>query len=160
MVVTSGRRGASQIANQIQQNMKLFLIAALIVSAATAGYGQCDKKTVLTASKTDHLAGDSSVERSVDGAVTVEFDKTNFTVHPPNEGALTGKIDSFACNWPTPYKAGRTWIKVTLTNEQGESEHVTVIIEGKGGKVILYATGDDEPDKTIRLTADKFEEKN
>jgi len=139
--------------------MKQFLVATLLLTASLAGYGQCGKKTILSASKTDHLIADSSVERSADGTVTVEFDKTTFNVNPPNEGPLTGKVDSFACNWPTPYKVGKTRIKVTLTDANGETEHLTVTIEGKAGKVILYATGDDHPDKTIRLIADTFEEK-
>src|SRR5271163_783824 len=104
-LVTSGSRKASQVAiKQIQPNMKQFLVAALLLTASQAGYGQCEKKTILSASKTDHLIADSSVERSADGTVTVEFDKTTFNVNPPNEGPLTGKVDSFACNWPTPYK--------------------------------------------------------
>jgi hypothetical protein len=146
-------------------NMKQFLVAAISLTAAilfttaTAGYGQCEKKTVLSAAKTDHLAPDSSVQQSDDGAVTIEFDKTTFTVNPPNEGPLTGKVDSVTCNWPVPYKVGKTWMKVTLTNAQGETQKATVTIEGKDGKVIFYARIDNQPDQMIRLIADKFEEK-
>jgi hypothetical protein len=139
--------------------MKQFLVAAILLTAATAGYGQCEKKTILSATKTDHLAADSSVQRSDDGVITIEFDKTTFNVNPPNESPLTGKVNSFTCNWPTPYKVGRTQLKVTLTTAQGEIQNFTVTIEGKAGKVILYAVMDDQPDQKIRLTADKFEEK-
>ena len=139
--------------------MKQFLVAAILLTAATAGYGQCEKKTFLSATKTDHLAADSSVQKSDDGAITIEFDKTTFTVNPPNEGPLTGKVNSFTCNWSTPYKVGKTQMKVMLTNAQGESHNLTVTIEGKAGKVIMYAVMDDHPDQMIRLTADKFEEK-
>jgi hypothetical protein len=139
--------------------MKQFLVAAILLTTAAAGYGQCEKKTVLSAAKTDHLAADSSVERSDDGAITVEFDKTTFSVNPPNESPLTGKVNSFTCNWPTPYKIGKTQMKVTLTNAQGETHNFTVTIEGKVGKVILYAAMDDQPDQRIRLIAEKFEEK-
>jgi hypothetical protein len=139
--------------------MKQFLVAAILLTTAAAGYGQCEKKTVLSAAKTDHLAADSSVERSDDGAITVEFDKTTFSVNPPNESPLTGKVNSFTCDWPTPYKIGKTQMKVTLTNAQGETHNFTVTIEGKAGKVILYAVMDDQPDQRIRLIADKFEEK-
>ncbi|HEV2480514.1 MAG TPA: hypothetical protein VGS79_12645 [Puia sp.] len=139
--------------------MKQFLVAAILLTAATAGYGQCEKKTVFSAAKTEHLAADSSVERTDDGTVTVEFDKTTFNVDPPDGGPLTGKVDSFTCNWTTPYKIGMTRLKVTLTNPQGEVQHFTVMIEGKAGKVTLYAVMDDRPDQTIRLVAEKFEEK-
>jgi hypothetical protein len=139
--------------------MKRFLVAAVLLAAFSTGYGQCEKKTVLTAPKTDHLLADSSVERSEDGVISVEFDKTTFNVNTPNEGVLTGKVDSFACHWPTPYKVGKMRMKVTLTNPQGESQHFTVTIEGKNGKVTLFAVMDGEQDKIIRLAADKFEEK-
>ena len=139
--------------------MKQFLVAAVLLATFSTGYGQCEKKTVLTAAKTDHLLADSSLERSDDGVITVEFDKTIFNVNTPNEGVLSGKVDSAACHWPTPYKSGKTRLKVTLSNPQGESHHFTVTIEGRNGKVTLFAVMDDEPDKIIRLVADKFEEK-
>jgi hypothetical protein len=139
--------------------MKQFLLAAVLLTAVTAGYGQCEKKTVLSASKTDHLAADSSVERSDDGVITIEFDKTTFLVNPPNESPLTGKVDSVTCNWPTPYKEGKMRMKITLTNGQGETQHFTVTIEGKAGKVTFLAVMDGQPGERIRLVADKFEEK-
>jgi hypothetical protein len=139
--------------------MKQFLVAAILLTSAITGYGQCEKRTILSAAKTDHLAADSSVETSDDGVITVEFDKTTFNVNPPNQSPLIGKVDSFNCNWSVPYKVGKTQMKVTLINEQGESQHFTVTIEGKAGKVILYATMDGQPDHKIRLIADKFEEK-
>jgi hypothetical protein len=140
--------------------MKQFLVVAvLLIAARTAGYGQCDKKTILTASKTDHLGADSSVQRSDDGVITIEFDKTTFNVNPPNEEPMTGKVDSVSCSWSTPYKEGKTRMKVTLTNPQGESQHFTVTIEAKAGKVTLLAVMDNQPGERIRLSADKFEEK-
>jgi hypothetical protein len=96
--------------------MKQFLVAILLLTTAATGYGQCENKTLLSASKTDHLTADSSVQRSDDGVVTIEFDKTTFNVNPPNEGPLTGKVISLTCNWPTPYKIGKTEMKVALTN--------------------------------------------
>ena len=139
--------------------MKQFLLAALLLTAVTMGYGQCEKKTILSAAKTEHLGADGSVQRSDEGGITIEFDKTTFNVTPPDEGPLTGKVDSFTCNWSTPYKVGKTQMKVTLTNAQGETQRFTVTIEGKEGKVILNAVMDGQPDQKIRLVADKFEEK-
>jgi hypothetical protein len=139
--------------------MKQLLLAVVFLTAATAGYGQCEKKSVFTASKTDHLSADSSVQRTDDGVVTIEFDKITFNVNPPNEDPMTGKVDSFSCNWPIPYKEGKTRMKVTLNHSQGEPQHFTVTIEGKAGKVILLAVMDNQPDQRMRLIADKFEEK-
>ena len=139
--------------------MKQLLLAAVLLTAAMAGYGQCEKKSVFTASKTEHLAADSSVQRSDDGVVTIEFDKTTFNVNPPNEEPMAGKVDSISCGWPTPYKEGKMRMKVTLTSPQGETQHFTVTIEAKDGKVILLAVMDNDPDQKIRMIADKFEEK-
>lgn len=140
--------------------MKHFFVAAILLAGPIAGYSQCEKKTVLSASKTEHLGADSSVQRSDDGFITIEYDRTTFNVNPPNEGPLTGKVDSFTCSWSTPYKIGKTRLKVSLTGSQGETQHVTVTIEGKEGKVILLATVDGHPEEEIiRLTADKFGEK-
>ena len=139
--------------------MKQFLVAAVLLTTATAGYGQCEKRTVFSAAKTEHLAADSSVKGTDDGTVTIEFDKTTFNVDPPDGGPLTGKVESFACNWTIPYKVGKTQLKVTLTNQQGEVQHFTVTIEGKAGTVTLYAVMDDKPDERIRLVAEKFAEK-
>ncbi|HXD78024.1 MAG TPA: hypothetical protein VN616_09475 [Puia sp.] len=139
--------------------MKLFLAAALFLAGSTAGYGQCETKTVLSASKTDHLAADSTIESSADGKVTIEFTKTSFVVHPPDEGTLTGRVDSFSCNWPVPYKVGKTWVKALLTDSQGQAEHMIITIEGKAGTITLYARSDDHPEQIIRLVADTFEEK-
>jgi hypothetical protein len=139
--------------------MKHLLLAGLLVAAGLAGYSQCDKKVVLTASKTDHLGADSGVERSVDENTIIEFDRATITVAPGENPKMTGKVNSITCNWTTPYKIGRTQIKATLTNPEGESRDLTITIENKAGKIVLLAVIDEEPEKKIRLVADKFEEK-
>ena len=138
---------------------QLLLAAALLATTGLAGYGQCEKKVVLSASKTEHLGADSSLQRTDDEATVIEFDKSTITVKPEHEGALTGKVNTVTCNWATPFKVGKTRMNVTLTNPEGESKNLTITIEGKAGKVIFLAEMDDMPDKKIRLVADKFEEK-
>jgi hypothetical protein len=139
--------------------MKRLILAATLVSVGILGYGQCEKKVLLTSSKTQHLAADSSVERTDDETTLIEFDKSNISISPGEEH-MTGTIKSYACNWPTPYKVGKTKLKVTLTNPQGESKDATITIEGKDGKISFLAELDDQPDKKIRLVVEKFEEKH
>jgi hypothetical protein len=139
--------------------MKHLLLAGLLVAASLIGYSQCDKKVLLTSSKTDHLGADSSVQRSVDENTIVEFDRATFSVAPGDNPKMTGKVNSITCSWSTPYKVGRTQMKVTLTNPEGESKDATITIENKAGKIVMLAVLDSEPDKKIRLVADKFEEK-
>lgn len=138
--------------------MKQLLLAALLLGAGHIGYSQCDKKVQLTASKTEHLGADSGVQRTDDEKTVIEFDRSTISITPGND-KMTGKVNSMICNWTTPYKVGRTQMKVTLTNPQGESKDLTITIEGKAGKVIFLAELDDAPDKKIRLVADKFAEK-
>ena len=138
--------------------MKHLLLAVLLLTAAYFGFGQCGTKVVLTSSQTQHLGADSSVQRTEDEKVVIEFDKSTITISP-GDNHMTGKVDSITCNWTTPYKVGKTRLKVTITNGQGETQRATITIEGKDGRIVLLAELDDTPDDRIQLIADKFEEK-
>ena len=140
-------------------NMKHLILAAIIVTATQLTYGQCEKKAVFTASKTEYLGADSSVQRTDDETTVIEFDKAAINITPGQQPTMTGKVNSTTCNWTTPYKAGRTRMKVALTNQDGGTTDVTITIEGKDGKITFLAEIDNAPDKKIRLVADKFEEK-
>ena len=129
-----------------------------MLTAAYFGFGQCGTKVVLTSSQTQHLGADSSVQRTEDEKVVIEFDKSTITISP-GDNHMTGKVDSITCNWTTPYKVGKTRLKVTITNGQGETQRATITIEGRDGKIVLLGEVDNMPDEGIRLIADKFEEK-
>jgi hypothetical protein len=138
--------------------MKKILLAAALTTTGLITYAQCEKKVVLTSSKTEHLRADSTIERSEDEHTVIEFDKSTISI-TPGENHMTGTIKSYTCDWTTPYKVGKTRLKVTLTNNEGESKGATLTIEGKDGRIVLLAELDDMPDRKIRLVADKFEEK-
>lgn len=140
--------------------MKKILAALLLMLTSLIGFAQCDKKVTITASKTEYLGADSSLQRAEDEKTVVEFDKTAISITPGNEGrTMSGTITSYVCNWQTPYKVGKTRMKVTLTSPQGETKNITITIEGQKGKIIFLAEMDDNPDKKIRLNVDKFEER-
>jgi hypothetical protein len=138
--------------------MKKILLAAVLLTGGLLTYGQCEKKVVLTSSKTEHLRADSTIERTDDEQTVIEFDKSTISI-TPGENHMTGTVKSYTCNWTTPYKVGKTRLKVTLTNPEGESRDATLTIEGKDGHIVFLAELDNMPDKKIRLFADKFEEK-
>jgi hypothetical protein len=140
--------------------MKSFLLAAAFVSVGLAGYAQCEKKVVLTSSKTEHLGADSAVQQVQDEKTTIEFDKSIITISPGNENTMNGTVNSYTCNWSVPYKTGKTQLKVTLTNPQGETQKVTITITGKDGKITLVGELDEKPELKIRLYADTFTEKS
>lgn len=144
--------------------MKSLIIALfLTVAVGTVSYAQCDKKVSLTASKTQHFSSSGTLNHADDEKTVVEFDKSDITVSITNDNGghnMTGKVKSNICAWKVPFKEGKTTLNITLTNDGGESRDFTVTIEGKDGKVTLWAENKDEPDDKIKLDADKFEEKN
>lgn len=135
---------------------KIITAVALLLAGYSFSYAQCDKKVILTSSKTEFLGADSTVERTKEEQSEVVFDKTSITVKPGDQSAMTGTVNSYTCNWTTPYKEGKLVMKATFT-DGNESKNVTITVTGKGGKVIFLVELDGE-DKRIRLTADKFEE--
>jgi hypothetical protein len=139
--------------------MKHLLLFVLFLTAGYFGFGQCGTKVVLISSQTQHLGADSSVQRTEDEKTVIEFDQSTITISP-GDNHMTGKVDSISCNWSTPYKVGKTRLKVTITNDRGETQGATISIEGRDGRIVLLAKVDNmPPDERIRLIADKFEEK-
>jgi hypothetical protein len=140
--------------------MKQLILVAGLVSAALLSYGQCEKKVVLTASKTQHLGADSTVQSTDEENTVVEFDRSTIEIAPGDNEKMTGKVNSSTCNWPAPYKNGHSQLRITLTNSAGRTKDATVTIDGKDGRVTLFLELDGMPDRKIRLVADKFEEKH
>ena len=141
---------------------KLLFGGILLLAGTTAAYAQCDKTVVITSSKTEHLAADSStVTRTDDEQDTVQFDKTslNITVHNAERvQKLNGTVQSYTCHWSSPFREGKTVVKATVTNDNGESRGVTITVTGTAGKIGFFAVVEGEDDR-VRLVVDKFEEK-
>lgn len=132
------------------------LVLVLLLAGSSFSYAQCDKKVILTSSKTEFLGADSTVQRTKDETSQVVFDKTSISVSPGDQPAMTGTINSYTCSWTSPYKEGKLVLKATFS-DGNESKNVTITVTGKGGKVTFLAEVDGE-DRKIRLAADKFEE--
>jgi hypothetical protein len=142
--------------------MRTLLIGGLLALASSqVSYAQCDKKVVVTSSKTEHLGADSTVQRTDDESCTVEFDKTNLNVAINGSNGnqtLKGTVKTFSCDWSTPFKDGKTVLKASLSNDNGETRDITITVTGKAGKIGFLAEVEGEPDR-IRLVVDKYEEK-
>ena len=138
---------------------KIITAVALLLATCTLSYAQCDKKVVLTASKTEYLGTDSTVQKSVDENTEVVFDKTSLVVTTGQNGdhVMTARINSTTCDWKIPYKEGKTVLKTTFA-DGSEAKNVTITITGKDGKLIFTAQVEGE-DRIIKLAPDKFEEK-
>lgn len=140
----------------------MILITLFLLAAGSAmSFAQCDKKVTLVSNKTEHLDAKGNLKHAEDEKTTIEFNKSDISVSISKDNGdekMTGKINSNICNWQVPFKNGKTLLKITLTNEGGESRDFAVTIEGKDGKVTLWAESNEEPDDKIQLPIDKFEE--
>lgn len=134
----------------------LFLLLAFITGGSI--YAQCDKKVMLTSSLTEYLDESGQLQRSVDEETIVEYDSKNIMISPAGR-TMEGTIHSMTCDWKTPFKEGRSVIKLSFVRSNGETENMTVTIEGKDGKVTLIAVMESNPGRQIRVAVDKFEEK-
>ena len=144
--------------------MKSILIALFLLAAGgTMSFAQCDKKVSLTSTKTQHFDAGGALKHAEDEKTVVEFSKSEITVtitKDDGDQKLTGTVKSNVCDWKVPFKDGKTTLNISLTNGGGESRDYTVTVEGKDGKVTLWAESKDEPDDKIKLDIDKFEEKS
>lgn len=140
----------------------MILITLFLLAAGSAmSFAQCDKKVTLVSNKTEHLDAKGNLKHAEDEKTTIEFNKSDISVSISKDNGdekMTGKVNSNICNWQVPFKNGKTLLKITLTNEGGESRDFAVTIEGKDGKITLWAESNEEPDDKIQLPIDKFEE--
>ncbi len=137
---------------------RIMLTVAGLIAFGAMTYAQCDKKFTLNSSKTEYLNEKMEVQRSVDEAVVVTIDKTTITVEidGSDEKRMTGTISPVSCQWKTPYKDGKMVLKAEIADQRGDTKSTTITIEGKDGKLTFLLELNDEKDKKIRLTPDKF----
>ena len=137
--------------------MKKQVLTILFVAiAGFSSFAQCDKRSVLSSSTTEYLTSTGEVRKTVDEVTTIEFDSKTISI-APGDHTMDGTINSISCDWKTPYKEGKTVIKSTISMGEGQTMDVVITIEGKDGKVVLLF--EENPEKRIRVTLDKFEEK-
>ena len=132
----------------------------LMILGIVFSYAQCDKSKLLTASKTEYLDANGTVQKTVDEPTTIEYHKSGITItHGVQNEQMTGTIKSDSCNWKIPYKEGKTILRADISDPNGDVKTLTITIEGKNGTFSFLAEADGMPDRRIRLVVDKFEEK-
>ena len=130
-----------------------------MAAIGTSSYAQCDKRVVITSSKTEYLDANGEVQRSVDETTTIEYDKKEIIITPGNDQTMQGTIKSDSCVWKTPFKEGITILKASITDPQGQTMNLTITIEGKEGKISFLVEIDERPEPKIRILVEKFEDK-
>ncbi|MEO6541294.1 MAG: hypothetical protein ABIN74_09900 [Ferruginibacter sp.] len=135
---------------------KQVLVLLFVGIASISSYAQCEKKSILTSSTTEYLTSTGEIRKSKEEVTTIEFNSKEITI-APGDHVMNGSVTLVSCDWKTPYKEGKSVFKSTLDAGEGQTMDVVITIEGKDGKVILMF--EENADKRIRITADKFEEK-
>ena len=121
---------------------------------------QCSKSSILTSSKTEYLDAGYTLQRTVEESSIVEISKSQIIITPGNdERKMTGVIKADSCVWTKSYREGRAVYKALFSRDGDADKNVTVIIEGKDGRISFLMEVEGMPDRKIRLIADKFEEK-
>jgi hypothetical protein len=143
----------NSLKHQIMKTILLFLF--LLVAGSAVCFAQCDKKVILTTSKTDHLDAGGALVRTVNETAVVHINKSALTIVVNDEHTMTAVITSNVCNWTVPYKEGKTEIKAKL-NEDGGNINFSIV--GKDGKITILFEKQDEPNEKLRVTVAKFEE--
>jgi hypothetical protein len=151
-------RFAPLFKNKKQTMKKTVFILLLVVIAGASSYAQCDKKVLLTSNLTEYLNSEGELQRSVDEVTTVEYDAKSISISPGGR-TMEGTINSSTCEWKVPFKEGKSVIKLSFVRSSGETENMTVTIEGKNGKISLIADMESSPERRIRIAVEKFEEK-
>ena len=138
--------------------MKKYLLCfVLFAGNSLVSLGQCDKNLVITSSKTEYLDASGNLQRTVDENTTIEITRDSIIISP-NDKRMVASIKPDSCNWTTPYIEGKTSMKATFIDEQGNTKNATLYIEGKDGKLQFLMEPDDRA-YMIRVAIDKFEEK-
>ena len=129
-----------------------------LLCSGDTGRAQCDKPVVLTSSKTEYLNAGGLVQRTVEEVCVIKIGKTQVTIAPSGHDVMTGAITSTVCDWKEPFKTGKTTVEARFEDGNGAESSATISIEGKAGKIICLMKEKERPDRTIRVTIDKFEE--
>lgn len=137
---------------------RLLLLPVILLVMQVPAFAQCGDEVIITTSKTEYLNSAGVQQRAVDEQSTIEISKTKVVIRPGNaDQVMTGTITSETCNWKTPYADGLSVIKARF--DDSEVKNVTINVKGEGGKVTVLVEIDEEPDKKIRVIADKFAKK-
>lgn len=131
----------------------LILMATFFTLGTVATYAQCDKKVKFTSSKTDHVDAAGNISRTEDEEALVQIGKSTVSITVNGESKGVYGITSQTCDWKVPFKEGKTTIKAAR-----EDMNISLVIEGKGGKVTAYFVAAGREDDGIRVTTTKFEE--
>ena len=137
------------------------MLATALFCLHTFSQAQCQKEIAWTSSKTEFLDGSQNVQDTKPDHVVMTVTKTNVKILPNQneDDAMSGTIKSVTCDWKEPYKNGNMVIQSELSDAHGDVKNATITISAKDGKITILLEAKEFPDRKLRLTVDKYEEK-
>ena len=87
--------------------MKTLIISlAVLLTLATAVFGQCGKTVVLTSSKTNHVDAAGKPTQAFNEKVVIEISTAAINISVVGLQKMTGILTSNTCYWKVPFKKG------------------------------------------------------
>jgi hypothetical protein len=137
----------------------IILALALVLFTSVASFAQCDKKVKWQAAKAELINENGDVEDTKEGTIVITTDSKNIVLEivesPDNK--LEGTVTESTCEWKEAFKNGKTTLKATLQERDGETSPGTITIEGKDGKFIITVQIEKMNGKKVRINVDKHE---
>lgn len=139
--------------------MKTIIILLAVLLSGQFTMAQCGKASILTSTLTEYLDTNNVVQKAVDEKSVIEIKKNEVMITAGTNPKMMGVIKSDTCQWKTNYTEGKSVINATFTRDGNSPMNAVITIEGKDGKLVVLIEFPDRPERKIRVTADKFEEK-
>jgi hypothetical protein len=137
-----------------QKILFLFITTAI----GTCCYSQCDKKNILSATGAEILNEQNEIKiKDTLRVTTIKYDSKVIEIVSENS-TVHGTIDSIYCNWKLPFKEGHTYIRGSLSYENGDQLVTKLTINGKDGKLTLLVDIEHPEANKMRFVLNKFEE--
>lgn len=137
---------------------KRIVLLFITIAIGTYCYSQCDKKIILAATGAEILNDQNDVKiKDTERVTTIKYDSKAIEVIT-EYNTRYGAIDSIYCNWKIPFKEGYTYIRGTLSFENGDQWVIKLTINGKDGKLTLLADLEHPEANKMRFVLNKFEE--
>lgn len=142
---------------------KLLLSGLIFLLPFSYCFCQCKKNITLVSDTTAFVDASGNLLNSKPEDVVVEVTDSAISIKISENGMqrdnMIGKIHIVSCQWKVPFKSGKTVMHGSFRDHGGDTKEAVVTIEGIAGKISFILEPQESPDKRIRLSVKKFEEK-
>jgi hypothetical protein len=137
----------------------IILAIALLLFTGIASFAQCDKKVKWKAAKAELIDENGNVADTKEGDITITADSKTVVLEiaeSPND-KLEGTVNESTCEWKEAFKNGKTVLKTSLNERDGDVSPGIITIEGKDGKLTITLEIEKMNGRKVRISVDKYE---